>query len=267
MNLPYLRGLALILLAYSNHSSAQIIPISSRALVLASGSATVPVIYGGQSESYLNTSSGANFSSFTGSVSGDAFAEITILPPFELYLGTTLHAASTATQSTAIGADVITINSSVSASAWIYSQVGSRYSAAQSLTEITFRIDTLSVFTLSGSGYHYQSAAPYTTSTYVASLVSSNGQSLFQASDPGLSAGGIFFELVPSITGLLEAGTYTLRADLNALALFDPLGESGAGNVSLRLHVATVPDTGSTVILLFLSGTCLLMRLGWRGQD
>lgn len=253
--------LVILFFASSSLMEAQIIPVSSRAVISASGAATVPLIYGGQSDTYSLTNSATNFSSFTGSVSGDAFAEITTLPPFALFLGTTLRAASSATQTTSIGANTISISSAVSAGAWMYSQVGSRSSSARSLTEITFKIDRLSVFSLSGSGNHFQSGSPYTTSTYVASLTSSDGSQLFQATDNRqfFSMSGFSFNLIPPMTGLLQAGTYTLRTDINASALFDPLGESGSGNISLMLRVTNVPDTGAVALLVFLSGAGLLI--------
>ena len=255
------RVLVILLFVSSSLTQAQIIPVSSTSVISVSGTATVPLIYGGQSDTYSLINSAANFSSFTGSVGGDAFAEITILPPFALFLGTTLHAASSATQTTSIGADTISISSAVSAVAWMYSQVGSRSSYARSLTEITFSIDQLSVFSLSGSGSHFQSGSPYTTSTYVASLTSSDGAQLFQATDNRqfFNSSGYSFDLIPPMTGLLQAGTYTLRTDINANALFDPLGESGGGNISLMLRVTNVPDTADVATLLLISGLGIVL--------
>jgi hypothetical protein len=246
---------ALIALALT--SSAQIIPISGQALVSVSGSATVPSIYGGQSQSYsVVHSTSVPYATFSDSVSGDAFAEITILPPFELYLGTTLHASSSASQTSTVGSNTIALNSSVSADAWMYSQVGSRSSSARSLTDVVFRMDETVVFNLTASGNHFQSASPYTTSVYTTSLTSEDGTIAFQFTHafPGTGSNAFYdFNLSTPMQGILTPGIYHFRSDINAIALSDPLGEAGRGRVSLQLSVASVPESGMTFSLMVIA--------------
>lgn len=236
--------LTLLALAFCSLARAVIVPVSSSSLVSISGHATVPVIYGGESESYATTRSAANFTSLTESLGGEAWAEITILPPFQLFLGTTLHVASRASQSATIDANGITLDSAVFAGSWPNSQVGRLGAQARALTEITFQVDRLSTFSLSGNGFHHQSDWPYVSSEYGAWLTAADGTSLFQTG--GHWGHNFWFDLATPVTGTLAPGNYTLRASLNAIAVGDPIGESGSGNLSLSLRVSNIADFGST---------------------
>ncbi len=123
-------------------------------------------------------------------------------------------------------------------------------STARSLTEITFRIDQLSVFELSGNG-SYDTEWWFDAKTYRASLTSSDGSQLFQVQERPTES--YYFSLAPPITGIMEPGTYTLSADLIFNAGAFPLGEGHSGNISLLLRVTNVPDFGSTVLPLGLA--------------
>ncbi|MBX7121332.1 MAG: hypothetical protein K1X42_04320 [Opitutaceae bacterium] len=226
------------------NAQADIILISSSANVSIGGHTIVPTIYGGESDSYSLVRSGTNFELFSESLSEEAWAEITVLPPFGLCLGTTLHVASRASQSTAITAQGITLSSEVLAGSWPNSQVGSLVANAHSLTEIIFQVDELSTFSLSGNGSHYQSDWPYVLSEYMAALSPVNGTPIFQIG--GFRGRPYSFYLTTPITGTLAPGTYSLLAYLNAIAVGDPIGEGGSGNLSLR--IASVPETGSSIV-------------------
>lgn len=249
----------LALVAWTN-AQADIILVSSNASVSIGGHTIVPTIYGGESDSYSLIRSGTNFTAFSEALSEEARAEITVLPPFELFLGTSLHVASSASQSTVITAQEITLSSDVFAGSWPNSQVGSLAAAAHSLTEIIFQVAELSTFSLSGYGSHYQSDWPYVLSEYMAALSFANGAPIFQIG--GLRGQSYYFNPTTPVTGTLAPGTYSLLADLNAFAVGDPIGEGGSGNLSLSLHIASVPETESSIV----SFSCALLVLTLAGR-
>ena len=244
-------GCAFLFFAYCGIAHALIVPVSSNAVISASGGASVAAAYGGQAESYSITRSHSNFSSLTDGVSGSAQVEAQNLDDGQaLIFGTTLQARSSASQSAQVGTNAISVSSTVTANTPRHPQVGSVSSTARSFAELTFRIDQLSTFELSGSG-SYGTEWWFDAKTYRASLTSSNGSQLFQVQERETDS--FYFSLAPPITGLMEPGTYTLRTDLIFNAGPFPPGEGHSGNISLLLRVATVPDVGSTALPLGLA--------------
>jgi hypothetical protein len=256
------RAFALAATILIGDATAQIIPVSGNALVSVAGQATVPTIYGGQTDSYSTVhSTPVPYAQFTNAVSGDAFAEITILPPFELLLGTTLHATSNASLTSAITANAITVNSSVAASADAYSQVGTRGASARSLVDITFRLDEAASFSFSGSATHSQNSA-YMPSVFTTSLTTSGGSEVFQFThaDNGLISPSVYhIDLAAPLTGILSPGIYQFKMDLNAVAGPDPLGDSGSGSTSFTLRMTSVPEGGTTAVLVLSALPALFM--------
>ncbi len=243
-------GVALITL--TSLCNAQIIPVSLSYQLTASGSARVPQAYGGEQQSYSVThAQSGDFLSSSDGVSGTALANITIMPPFELYLGTELRVASSASQTTSILSNEISIDCAASAGSWMNSQVGSLGSYGHASVTVVFAVLEPVSFSLTGSGWHYQSDYPYTQSNASLSLMSASGGTLYQHVDQGHYFGGPNLGYEP-ITGILAPGQYTFSTDISGVATGDPIGESGSGQFDVTLHVASVPEQTSTVLFVVI---------------
>lgn len=239
--------------------NAQIIPISISYQVSASGWAVVPQEFGGQQQSYsLIHSQTGNYTSVSDSVGGSAFAEITILPPFDIYFGTELRADSAAAQSFAITSNAISLHSSASANTYMYSQVGSRVSMAEASIAINFEVIEPAYFSITGFNYHFQSEWPYVTSSNTLTLSSLSGPPLYTYDLDNFMT-SVDWDSYP-VTGILGPGQYTLSTDLGAVAYLYPYGEVGVGRFDVTLATSPVPDAPSTLILLAVSTSLIALR-------
>jgi hypothetical protein len=250
------RVAAVVLMSASAH--ATFIPLSGVASVAASGFAGSGSINGSAGDTYsLSDSATAPFAAFNGSVFG--IANWTIPPPGpgeEFFLPESFSASSHAAQNAVVNGSGISISGEVRAehTANVGSPYASAFASATSMLDFVFRIDAPMAFTLmlDVSAFHGQGDRTL-LSPPVFSLVALGGGLSLGMSDLIAEEWGWTY----SGAGVLGTGDYRLNYVLDTFTAPDPSGSLDTKHFSLDLQMASVPEAGSTLVLLVLSLTLL----------
>ena len=229
-----------IAVAFATSAYANIIPLSDSRSVNVSG---VTGAVGGGDSYFQQEESAGLFGKFDGNVSGSADWSDSVPTSWYGLMGS-YRADSRATQISTITTERISVSANLWGSAWVSlaGPYGPASSVANSVFEVSF--DVLNPLQYQIDTFRSVSFHDLPRPSFDFFLESARAGTILNNAD--ISAANHF-------SGLLLPDSYTLRFNANLSTVPDPLGDLKFANYSLDLRIASVPDTGSTLVLLFLS--------------